>query len=236
MMRFFGQMLKLPITALVYSFEMVVKTMQGLQRLADESIDDMTGMNAQPNDGAASGQRPLTAEALAPGLAWNSGAIGAGAFKRLPEAAETMTNGAFVDSAPTTHKEKRIMDKDLHDDMLKLVRYKVLFVRREYEHAFPEREDLVSDNLDGTAFTAWKTAEFIQELGRKETKRPMKWKDKSYPGPEFMDGDYLKGLPDDDKKYLRVYYEVLERYPREKFKYEEQQIRVLEEIRDKMPK
>jgi hypothetical protein len=28
---------------------------------------------------------------------------------------------------------------------------------------------------------------------------------------------------------------VLERYPREKFKYEEQQIRVLEEIRDKLP-
>jgi len=28
---------------------------------------------------------------------------------------------------------------------------------------------------------------------------------------------------------------VLDRYPREKFKYEEQQIRVLEQIRDKMP-
>jgi hypothetical protein len=28
------------------------------------------------------------------------------------------------------------LDKDLHDHMLKLVRYKILFVRREYEHAF----------------------------------------------------------------------------------------------------
>lgn len=29
-----------------------------------------------------------------------------------------------------------------------------------------------------------------------------------------------------------MYFEVLKRYPREKFKYEEQQIRVLEQIRD----
>jgi hypothetical protein len=31
-----------------------------------------------------------------------------------------------------------------------------------------------------------------------------------------------------------VYYEVLDRYPREKFKHEEQQIRVLEQIRDQL--
>lgn len=127
-------------------------------------------------------------------------------------------------------------DKDLHDDMLKLVRYKVLFVKREYEHAFPEREDLVSDNMDGTAFTAWKTAEFIQELKRGGTHLPMKWKDKSYPADEHRQNGNLTGLPDEDKKYLRIYYEVLERYPREKFKYEEQEIRVLEEIRDRLPK
>jgi hypothetical protein len=40
----------------------------------------------------------------------------------------------------------------------------------------------------------------------------------------------LKGLPEEDKKYLRVYFEVLERYPREKFKYEEQQIEILRDI------
>src|SRR5262249_61980068 len=82
-----------------------------------------------------------------------------------------------------------------------------------------------------------------------------KWRNKNYPPPEKDLSDpnkviksytkelknnkgdsywVLTGLPDDDKKYLRVYYEVLERYPREKFKYEEQQIRVLEEIRDRV--
>ena len=126
------------------------------------------------------------------------------------------------------------LDKDLRDDMLKLVRYKILFVKREYEHAFPEAEDLVADNMDGSAFTAWKVAEFIQNLQQKKTQVPRKWSDKVYPGAGFESSGVLTGLPENDKKYLRVYYEVLDRYPREKFKYEEQQIRVLEQIRDRL--
>ena len=127
-----------------------------------------------------------------------------------------------------------VLDKDLRDDMLKLVRYKILFVRREYEVAFPEQEDIVSDNMDGDAFSAWKVAEFIQDLHRGETPIPSRWVEQNYPPPEFRDGNHLNGIPHEDKKYLRVYFQVLERFPREKFKYEEQQIRVLEEIRDQV--
>ena len=126
------------------------------------------------------------------------------------------------------------MDTDLRDDMLKLVRYKVLFVKREHEHAFPEKEDLVSDNMDGSAFTAWKIAEFIQELGRGETPVPTRWRDKGFPEAECVRDGKLIGLKEEDKKYLRIFYEVLDRYPREKFKYEEQQIRVLEQIRENL--
>ena len=134
------------------------------------------------------------------------------------------------------------MDKDLNDDTLKLVRFKILFVKRDYEHAFPEQEELVSDNIDGTAFTAWKIAEFIQRCHRDEIDVPYKWRNK-YPkekGKEYLrpaDAEAnarqcLLGFPEEDKKYLRVYYEVLERYKREKFRYEEDQIDVLREIRD----
>ncbi len=138
------------------------------------------------------------------------------------------------------------MDRDLHDDMLKLVRYKVLFVKREYEHAFEEQEDLVSENMEGTAFTAWKIAEFIQKLSDLDTRVPEKWANypqnrehKIYWKEVETNGrkqKYLLGLPDEDKKYLRIYHEVLDRYPREKFKYEEQQIDVLREIRDGLEK
>jgi hypothetical protein len=125
-------------------------------------------------------------------------------------------------------------DRDLQDDMLKLVRYKILFVRRDFEHAFPEREDLVYDSMDGSAFAAWKVAEFIQELQKGETPVPAKWLARGYPEQQYVRNGQLTGLDDEDKKYLRVYYEVLERYVREKFYYEEQQIEILRKIAENM--
>lgn len=139
-------------------------------------------------------------------------------------------------------------DTNLNDDMLKLVRYKILFVKREYEAAFPEQEELVYDNMTDTAFVAWKVAEFVQQLS--DTSMPMKWKSKNYPANQTekprdpsitrkwqeekdRGGDRrVYWLPEADKKYLRVYYEVLSRYAREKFKHDEREVEVLEQIRD----
>ena len=129
------------------------------------------------------------------------------------------------------------MDKDLRDDMLKLVKYRVLFVKREYETSFGDDVDVIDDNLDGAALTAWKTAEFIQVLADQGRPIPPKWGG-SYPGADNKDPNdpkVFRKLPEEDKKYLRLSYEVLDRYPRERFKYEEQQIRVLEQIKDKLP-
>jgi hypothetical protein len=226
-------MVRLPFAAFVYGMEMFVKTMQGMQKMTDQSIEAAVGSapgmtRVEPEDVAAH-QRPASVAAQT--LVDAQVRADHSATDQLAH----KSGGAPAESVSSTAKERREMDKDLHDDMLKLVRYKVLFVKREYEHAFPEREDLVSDNLDGSAFTAWKVAEFVQELGRGETPLPKKWQEKGYPGGEHATGGKLMGLKEEDKKYLRVYYEVLERYPREKFKYEEQQIRVLEEIRDRLP-
>jgi len=121
------------------------------------------------------------------------------------------------------------MNQELQNDMLKLVRYKVLFVKRDYEVAFPEREELVSENMDGAAYTSWKIAEFMQEIGRGQIVAPRRWLEKSYPPLEHVRNGQLIGIPDEDKKYFRVYFEVLAQYIRE---YREQQVKVLEEIRD----
>lgn len=128
------------------------------------------------------------------------------------------------------------MDKNLSDDQLKLVRFKILFVKRGFEHAFREQEALIWDNSDSMAFTAWKIADFIQSLAHKTTRVPAAW-GHSYPpenDPAYREHGILLGFPEQDKKYLRVYYEVLERYTREKFRFEERQIEVLEDIRDRL--
>lgn len=223
--RVFGQLLMLPIAAFVYGIEVLIKTMQGVQDISNQGMEVMLGPQGRP-----SGLPEIRA---------------APAFPAQQDFNSTVADSAVANDS-THNKEEQTLsingsydsghDKDLHDDMLKLVRYKILFVKREYEVAFPEREDLVSENMDGSAFAAWKVAEFIQQLANGNTDVPAKWGSK-YPSEDrdkYVTNGKLKAFPDDDKKYLRVYYEVLERYPREKFKYEEQQIRVLEEIRDKL--
>jgi hypothetical protein len=153
----------------------------------------------------------------------------------LKDQMTNLTNEETVgEASKEIDKEIKMSDKDLSDDQLKLVRYKILFVKRDYETAFPEREELVSDNMTGEAFTAWKIAEFIQRLDREEV--PEKWRKKSYPRKygdhDKRDGKYYIGKLDDehDKKYLRVYFEVLERYVREED--EDTDVDVLREIRD----
>lgn len=220
-----GQFLMLPFAAFVYGIEVLIKTMQSIQQVSNQGMEVMAGPRSQ-----VTGQPEVRAAPAVP----------AEPEPMIHIASNDATSG---NTETTYHKEEQLLstdgnsanglDKDLHDDMLKLVRYKVLFVRREYEVAFPEKEDLVPDNMDGAAFTAWKIAEFIQDVEKKLVIAPQKWVDKKYP-KEMKSGDPLDTIPHEDKKYLRVYYEVLERYPREKFKYEEQQIKVLEDIRDKL--
>src|SRR5438874_3330129 len=225
--RVFGQLLMLPIAALVYGMDMFIKTMQEMQRVTNQGLQVVAG----PGIGPAS---PV-----------------------MENVAETPTNFANTYSTADgrQNEEEKLLsydntngnqlDKNLKDDMLKLVRYKILFVKREYEYAFREQEDLVYDNIDGNAFTAWKVAEFIQELAKVKDEKtaegrarvgiraPHKWK--HYPGEKYTFEGYLTGFPPEDKKYLRVFYQVLERYQREKFRHDERQIEVLEEIRDRMP-
>ena len=221
-----GRLLMLPVAALIYGMDVLIKTMQEMQRVTNQGIRVFAGDENRP-DGA-----PVenSAEAQTKTMNWLSTAEGTQNEEEKPLSYDN-NNGDGL-------------DKNLRDDMLKLVRYKTLFVKREYEHAFPEQEDLVYDNMDGNSFTAWKVAEFIQELAKVKDEKtpegrarvgirvPHKWK--HYPGDHYTFDGYLTGFPPEDKKYLRVFYQVLERYQREKFRHDERQIEVLEEIRDRM--
>ncbi|HKD14883.1 MAG TPA: hypothetical protein VKE71_10075 [Candidatus Angelobacter sp.] len=249
-----GQMLMIPLATFIYSVNMFLEALQGMQRATDQGMKVVAGPNTLSSD--------LPSVPASPALHVSAGLPEARAAPTVPEVkampvlpAEPKSssvsdiNDAKIErngTNDTTKKalEGKMLDKDLHDDMLKLVRYKILFVKRDYEWAFQEREALVHDNMDGNAFTAWKIAEFIQELKDPDkyphvdrVTVPSGWN--SYPGTGYEEKvgkfTYLTGFPPEDKKYLRVYYEVLERFPREKFRYEEEQIDVLKDIRDRLP-
>ncbi len=271
----------------MFSLEMFVQTARGLQKLAHQSIDAMLNAEAPLDVDASAGLNSFTNQVMPSGITQTADEAISGDDNSTVIPIVPMTDSANSNGATTTPKERvNMRDANLSDDMLKLVRFKILFVKREYEMAFPEEEDLVPDNMTGADFTAWKIAEFIQRLGYRppEVRYPKRWLKKTYFNKyslpkSWEDADavlakarkavedaerarddakdakskadaekryheaeealkrlsepyWLTGFPEEDKKYLRVFYEVLERYPREKLRYEERQLEILEKIAD----
>jgi hypothetical protein len=230
--RLFGQMMLLPFTVFAYGMELFVRTLQGMQRAADQGMDVMAGGLSPPR---ADGGAQFDSQAGVGGGVPPPGRAPGDRGDHETSQANSDSDHSAGDAAESTHKETgKMADKDLNDDQLKLVRYKILFVKRDYEVAFPEREELVHDNISGEAFTAWKVAEFIQRLDREPI--PDQWRKKGYPRKlseaerkHPSDKVFIDRLDETDKKYLRVYYEVLERYVREE---DDSEVDVLKEIRD----
>ena len=129
------------------------------------------------------------------------------------------------------------MDQDLNDDMNKLVRYSIICVDRENETVLQStRDTLVKDRMDAGGFTAWKIAEFHDRLKSGEVDVPDEWRKDPPHGLKKTPGGKLDSLPGEVAKYLRVPFHIVDRYPRERFKYEEKQIQVLKEIKTEIGK
>jgi hypothetical protein len=103
------------------------------------------------------------------------------------------------------------MDRNLNDDMVKLVRYSIVNIARDQERILHKGEQLVTDNMTDDSFASWMIASYLQSP---EAAR--------HPGE----------VSHEQKKYLRVFFEVLSRWAKQDRKYEERQLRVLSEIRD----
>src|SRR5262249_26968088 len=114
MIQFLGQMMKLPLEAFVYSMGMFVKTMQGLQQIAYQGINLLTDGGGQPPIETSSDENAVTQVAIE---------------HTLEEEAETVPQAI-------PKEDIKMSDKDLSGEDLKLVRYKVLFIKRDYEWAF----------------------------------------------------------------------------------------------------
>jgi len=209
MMRFFSQLMKLPLTTVAYSLEMFAKTMQELQRISNQGVD-----------------------AMIRGVAHTLGAASSDESARSGAPQMFVTDYATADSAVTTNHDKEVTqmkDQDLSgENKLKLVRYKVLFVKRDYEVAFPEKEELVSYDTGGAEWAGLKVAHFMGRLSK--TKRPERWRDTESPYPPGASGEYIDSIPKQDEKYIKVYFEVLQRWDREEAEYDKQQIEVLRQI------
>jgi len=222
---FFRQIMLMPVSTVSYGMQIFMWLLQGMMQISNQ------GMNA-----------------MTTGTAQTFGRMG------MPAAGDANTSGAG-NIQPSNRKEERNMSdqswgsgressagssqswgmsescKETEPcDRLRLIRFKVLFLKRDLEVAFPEQEELVAEEIPKEGFISWKIAEFIQPMSRGEVRQPGKWKEKNYP-PGSKGGNVMS-LPDKDKRFLRVYCQVLDTYERERMNYERDQIDVLKEIRD----
>ena len=202
-----GRVMWMPLTALAYGLTKMAESMRDLQEMGVKTM----AAPAFRNVANAAPPPPQGAEVAAAG-----------------RVVQETSNDVAV--AQVMQKERKKMpDTDLADEQLKLVRYKILFVMRDYECAFREQEELIHDNLTDSAYSGWKIAEFIQHLPSIEDRDlPANWK-------KYKCDKGVKVHPKaEDKKYLRVFYEVLDRYPREELRYHEETLKELGGIKHEL--
>lgn len=233
-----SQIILMPVSVFVYGLDLLMKMAGQIQDVTVESMSQTGGV----------------------GQVFVGTPFGEGGPASGNEVQNPRSSGMYPGTTqPVTRKEEKKMsdqtwssgdegwtmseackDKD-PCDRLRLVRYKVLFLKDKLEVAFQEDEELVSEDITKDGFISWKVAEFIQRLRRREVKQPRKWFEKNnYPAHEggSIEGKYpdsfITDLPDKDKRYLRVYSDVLAWYDRERKNYERDKVDALEEIRDEL--
>jgi sulfite reductase beta subunit-like hemoprotein len=123
---------------------------------------------------------------------------------------------------------------NLEDDMVKLVAYTIVCLRRHKERIMEGGQDsvIVTDRMTGETFTAMIIAQYFQEqvadpddkTGEKKISR-IEWLKKQQEKERWEPSD---------QKYLRVYYVVSNRWPREPEDFEEKQIERLREIKNSL--
>ena len=112
-------------------------------------------------------------------------------------------------------------DVNLNDEMLKLVAYTIVSLKPDDERVMDGGEGtiIVTRSMSGEDFGSWMLARYLQQevqtydLGAEPVTK-------------------IRGnlIANDELKYLRVYFVVSTRWPREPRKFEERQIAVLNEI------
>jgi hypothetical protein len=122
------------------------------------------------------------------------------------------------------------MYEDLSSDDLKVVRYSILFTKRDAEAVLqPEREEVVDYRTSSEAFSALKVADFLERVQQYSIPWPAAWvKPPDGGNPEA--GQPLKHIPEADRKYINFVYRVISRHPRQKTEANQVQVEALREL------
>ena len=191
MLRVFGQMMLLPAAAFASSLELLLQTVRQFQAVAGQGIDVRPG--SFPRGPAAQDPQPAARPQELP----------------IPLPVSPPNPGVQRPAAENLSRRRSMRDNNLSDDMVKLIRFTIVSIKRDDEHILRNGlgEKIVTDNMDDESFASWVLSEYFQRAEHEP-------------------------IDDDDKKYLRVYTEVLDRWAKQDRKFEKRQLGSLEGIEE----
>ncbi len=194
-----GRMVRLPLAGMLFTMEQMAAVVERMEQATEKGWHEVV-LRLDP--GAP--HRALPASVPVARGPYRGRASPDRSSARRARGADEEYSGVGEPNATTETKEgKTVPDTNLSDDMVKLVRYSVVSIKRDEEKSLlVGKEKVFDDNLDGEAFTTWVTSEVAS----------------------------AHGLSAEDRKYLRVSYEVLGRWPKQDRKYERSQLQKLEGI------
>ena len=123
-------------------------------------------------------------------------------------------------------------DQDLGGDDLKVVRYRIIFTKRDYEDDLDRGEETINYPTNGGSYGGLKVAQFMKKVAAKQVPRPAVWKENCYPPDATGDTDWE--FPSDDLRYITFLYEVIRRVEREEKEYDKEQVRILRGIQERL--
>lgn len=131
-----------------------------------------------------------------------------GSKRGLADAVTTLTQGASTgDSTQNTHQstheeKKKMRNTDLMNDNVKLVQYTIVSVVRGNEGILTQGEQIVADAITDDGFISYVVAEYVQKYN----------------------------ITPLEAQNLRVYFSVLDSWPKASLHYEEKQLEILSQI------
>jgi hypothetical protein len=110
--------------------------------------------------------------------------------------------------------------QNLDDDNVKLIAYSIVSLQPDRERIMPGGQDsvILTEPLTYDGFVAWRVAEYLQSQKYREETGQIRRPDGTWASPEEIERAI------EDHKYLRVYFVVSRRWPKEPRKYDEREI------------